>query len=121
MLVAKCAFSERRNDSNVLAAVITGTLPRAELTEKSEQCFCSYSGFHEWSIFIFFYRVRERILTTDRNLKKYIYVTLKNDCCVILLYFQPNRLHWLRALCEIYGSLFSWLKWTVAPCIPADG
>lgn len=48
-------------------------------------------------------------------------MTLKNDCCVILLYFQPNRLHCLRALCEIYGSLFSWLKWTVAPCISADG
>lgn len=51
MLVAKCAFSEQRNDSYVLAAVITGTLPRAELTEKTEWCSCSYSGFHEWSTF----------------------------------------------------------------------
>lgn len=34
VLVAKCAFSEQRNDSNVLASVVTGTLPRAELTEK---------------------------------------------------------------------------------------
>lgn len=58
VLVAKCAFSERRNDSYVLAAVITGTLSRAEPTEKSELCFCSSSGFHEWSFFFsFFYRV----------------------------------------------------------------
>lgn len=59
VLVAKCAFSERRNDSYVLAAVITGTLSRAEPTERSELCFCSYSGFHEWSFFPppFFYRV----------------------------------------------------------------
>lgn len=70
--------------------------------------------------YFFFYRVRERILTTDRNSKKKK-ITLKNDCCVLLLYFQPNRLHRLRALCEIYGSLFSWLKWTVASCISADG
>lgn len=31
--------------------VITGTLPRAGLTEKTEWCSCSYSGFHEWSTF----------------------------------------------------------------------
>lgn len=33
VLVAKCAFSERRNDSYVLAAAITGTLSRAERAE----------------------------------------------------------------------------------------
>lgn len=31
VLAAKCAFSEQRNDCYVLAAVITGTLPRARL------------------------------------------------------------------------------------------
>lgn len=34
VLVAKCAFSEQRNDSYVLASVVTGTLPRVELTGK---------------------------------------------------------------------------------------
>lgn len=71
--------------------------------------------------FYFFLQSQGENFDNRQELKKYIYMTLKNDCCVILLYFQPNRLHWLRALCEIYGSLFSWLKWTVASCIPADG
>lgn len=31
VLAAKCAFSEQRNECYVLAAVITGTLPRARL------------------------------------------------------------------------------------------
>lgn len=34
VLAAKCAFSEQRNDSYVLAAVITGTLPRARLQQQ---------------------------------------------------------------------------------------
>lgn len=61
VLVAKCAFSEQRNDSYVLAAVITGTLPRAELTETTECCSCSFSGFYEWSAFC----SGRRILTTN--------------------------------------------------------
>lgn len=100
MLVAKCAFSEWRNDSYVLAAVITGTLPRAELTEKSEQCFCSYSGFHEWSIFfVFFLQSQGENFDNRQELKGKIYDIKKMT--VVCVYFQPNRLQWLRALCEI--------------------
>lgn len=50
VLVAKCAFSEQRNDSYVLASVVTGTLPRAEQRETT-YCCCSYSGLYEWSAF----------------------------------------------------------------------
>ena len=50
VLVAKCAFSEQRNDSYVLASVVTGTLPRAEQGETT-YCCCSYSGLYEWSAF----------------------------------------------------------------------
>lgn len=69
----------------------------------------------------FFLQSQGENFDNRQELKKNKNMTLKNDCCVLLLYFQPNRLHWLRALCEIYGSLFSWLKWTVASCISADG
>jgi len=48
VLVAKCAFSEQRNDSYVLASVVTGTLPRVELTETTHCCF-SHSSLYEWS------------------------------------------------------------------------
>lgn len=37
VLVAKCAFSEQRNDSYVLASVVTGTLPRAEQRSRQKQ------------------------------------------------------------------------------------
>lgn len=32
VLAAKCALSEQRNDSYVLASAVAGTLPRVELT-----------------------------------------------------------------------------------------
>lgn len=103
MLVAKCAFSEQRNDSYVLAAVITGTLPRAELTEKTEWCSCSYSGFHEWSTF---FVPGENFDNMQR---------VKNcECstgCAHLFHPPPQlnsvSLYWRKALFKVYGSVDS--------------
>lgn len=49
VLVAKCASSEHRNDSYVLASVVAGTLSTLELIDTG-YC-CSYFGLYEWSAF----------------------------------------------------------------------
>lgn len=49
VLVAKCASSEHRNDSYVLASVVAGTLSTLELIDTG-YC-CSYFGLYEWSTF----------------------------------------------------------------------
>ena len=56
VLVAKCAFSEQRNDSYVLASVVTGTLPRVELTGTTYCCCyccccCCCCCLYEWIAF----------------------------------------------------------------------
>lgn len=50
VLVAKCASSEHRNDSYVLASVVAGTLSTLELIDTG-YC-CSYFGLYEWSAFV---------------------------------------------------------------------
>lgn len=66
MLLAKCAFTEQRNDSYVLLSVVTGTRPRVELAGTTE-CCCSHSNLYEWRAFNFDGRMSYSRLTHQIN------------------------------------------------------